>query len=67
MADIPTLRHYSWDVVVFCDLPFGVQCDGLLAKANRAVVLATEPQWKKWKKALEMHDDLDKLLLRVNQ
>ncbi|KAL1473439.1 hypothetical protein MTO96_038671 [Rhipicephalus appendiculatus] len=66
-ADIPTLRRYSWDVVVFCDLPFGVHCDVLLEEANRAVALATEPQWKKWKKALELHDDLDMLLLRVNQ
>ncbi|KAL3211069.1 hypothetical protein MRX96_036643 [Rhipicephalus microplus] len=40
MADTPTLRRYSWDIVVFCDLPFG-------EKANRAVALATEPQSKK--------------------
>ncbi|KAH6940431.1 hypothetical protein HPB50_027581 [Hyalomma asiaticum] len=66
-ADIPTLRQYSWDVVVFCDLPFGVHCDALLENANRAVVLATEPQWKKWNEALDLHDELDKLLVRVNQ
>ncbi|KAH7956695.1 hypothetical protein HPB52_011801 [Rhipicephalus sanguineus] len=66
-ADIPTLQRYSWDVVVFCDLPFGVSCDALLEEANRAVALATEPQWKKWKKALELHDDLDTLILRLNQ
>ncbi|XP_070391965.1 uncharacterized protein [Dermacentor albipictus] len=64
--DIPTLRHYKWDVVVFCDLPFGVYCDALLENANRAVALATKPQWKKWKEALDLHDDLDRLRLRVN-
>ncbi|XP_065308243.2 uncharacterized protein [Dermacentor albipictus] len=66
-ADIPTLRHYKWDVVVFCDLPFGVYCDALLETANRAVALSTEPHWKKWKEALDLHDDLDRLVLRVNQ
>lgn len=66
-ADIPTLRHYSWDVVVFCDLPFGVHCDALLEKANRAVALATEPHWKKWKEALDLYDDLDRLIVRVNE
>ncbi|XP_049519091.1 uncharacterized protein LOC125943680 [Dermacentor silvarum] len=66
-VDIPTLRQYNWDVVVFCDLPFGVYCDELLENANRAVALATEPQWKKWKEALDLHDDLDRLRLRVNE
>ncbi|KAH7962965.1 hypothetical protein HPB52_018977 [Rhipicephalus sanguineus] len=66
-AGIPTLRQYNWDVVLFCDLPFGVYCDALLEKADRTVVLATEPQWKKWNEALELHDELESLLLRVNQ
>ncbi|KAL1430117.1 hypothetical protein MTO96_015591 [Rhipicephalus appendiculatus] len=65
--DIPTLRQYRWDVVVFCDLPFGVHCDALLEQASHAVVLATEPQWKEWNEALELHDELESLLLRVNQ
>ncbi|KAK8777148.1 hypothetical protein V5799_029507 [Amblyomma americanum] len=66
-ADIPTVQLYQWDAVVFCDLPFGVSCHALLAKANRSVALATQPDWKKWKEALDLHDDLERLLQRVNE
>lgn len=66
-ADVPTLKRYCWDAVILCDLPYGISCDALLASADRKVVLATEIQHKHWKAALELHDDLEALLLRVNQ
>lgn len=66
-ADIPTLRKYWWDTVVLCDLPFGVSCNRLLYRAHRIVALATEHEWKRWNEALAFHDDLDRLLRRVNK
>lgn len=66
-ADMPTLRRYCWDAVVLCDLPFGVSCDALFANADRKVALATEREWKRWTELLDLHDELDKLLLRVNE
>ncbi|KAH6936060.1 hypothetical protein HPB50_012979 [Hyalomma asiaticum] len=66
MADMPTLRRYCWDAVVLCDLPFAVSCDALFANADRKVALATESEWKRWTDLLELHDELDSLLVRVN-
>lgn len=66
-ADLPTLKRYCWDAVILCDLPFGVSCDPLFASADRKVFLATEIQYKNWKAALELHDDLETLLQRVNE
>ncbi|XP_075557508.1 uncharacterized protein LOC142589815 [Dermacentor variabilis] len=66
-ADMPTLRRYCWDAVVLCDLPFGVSCDALFANADRKVALATEREWQRWTELLDLHDELDKLLLRVNK
>ncbi|KAH7969483.1 hypothetical protein HPB52_018754 [Rhipicephalus sanguineus] len=66
-ADMPTLKRYCWDAVVLCDLPFGVSCDALFANADRKVALATEREWKRWTELLEVHDELDKLLIRVNE
>lgn len=67
LADIPTLKEFWWETVVLCDLPFGVSCDPILFVAGRAVALATGPELKKWKDALALHDQLDRLLRRVNK
>ncbi|KAL3209155.1 hypothetical protein MRX96_009343 [Rhipicephalus microplus] len=66
-ADMATLKRYCWDAIILCDLPFGVSCDALFANADRKVALATEHEWKRWTELLELHDDLDKLMIRVNE
>lgn len=66
-TDMPTLKQYSWNTVILADLPFGVSCDALLSSADFKVALATEPEWKHWKEALDLHDDIEKILQRVNE
>ncbi|KAK8755820.1 hypothetical protein V5799_001479 [Amblyomma americanum] len=67
MRDVPTLAVYRWDAVLLCDLPFGVACDALFRNARRRIALATKFEWKTWLQALELHDDLEVLLKRVNE
>lgn len=66
-ADMPTLRRYYWDAIVLCNLPVGVSCDALFANADCKALLATPDEWTRWNVLLEVHDELDMLLLRVNQ
>lgn len=67
MADMPTLKLHQWNTVILSELPYGVSCDALLTGPGHKVVLATEPEWKSWQEALNLHDDLEKLIQRVNQ
>ncbi|KAH6942134.1 hypothetical protein HPB50_001430 [Hyalomma asiaticum] len=66
-SDLSTLARYSWDMVVLCDLPYGVACDALLSRASSVVALATEQEWRKWEETLRLHDELQLLLQRVNE
>lgn len=67
MADMPTLKRHHWNAVILSELPYGVSCDALLTGSDHKVVLATRPEWKSWQEALNLHDDLEKLIQRVNQ
>lgn len=67
MADMPTVKRHHWNAVILSELPYGVSCDALLTGSDHKVVLATEPEWKSWQEALNLHDDLEKLIHRVNQ
>ncbi|XP_065301525.1 uncharacterized protein [Dermacentor albipictus] len=66
-GDLPTLSRHSWGAVVLCDLPFGVACDALLKRASSVVALAADHEWRAWKETLQLHDDLELLLQRVNE
>lgn len=66
MADVPTLERYFWDAVLLCDAPAGVDCDELFRNAHHKIAVATEPEWMSWEQALELHDDLEEVVRRVN-
>ncbi|KAK8758146.1 hypothetical protein V5799_004229 [Amblyomma americanum] len=66
MADVPTLEGYFWDAVLLCDVPAGVDCDELFRNSHRKIAVATEPEWMSWEQALQLYDNLEEVLQRVN-